>query len=55
MRVVTSSMAAKFVFFLPNPPSYTVTVDESTGKMRITDVSERKKRRHFEVGHQEGY
>ncbi|KAF5961427.1 hypothetical protein HYC85_002636 [Camellia sinensis] len=42
MGAVTSSMAAKFAFFPPNPPSYTVVVDESTGKMRITDVSERE-------------
>ncbi|KAI8023023.1 Alpha/beta hydrolase domain-containing protein 17B [Camellia lanceoleosa] len=42
MRAVTSSMVAKFVFFPPNPPSYTVAVDESIGKMRITDVSERE-------------
>ncbi|KAI8029814.1 Alpha/beta hydrolase domain-containing protein 17C [Camellia lanceoleosa] len=42
MGAVTSSMAAKFAFFPPNPASYTVVVDESTGKMRITDVSERE-------------
>lgn len=40
---MTSSVAAKFAFFPPNPPSYTVVVDESSdsGKLRMTDVSER--------------
>lgn len=31
MGGVTSSMAAKFAFFPPNPPSYRVSKDESTG------------------------
>ncbi|XAR51608.1 hypothetical protein NMG60_11006282 [Bertholletia excelsa] len=39
MGAVTSSMAAKFAFFPPNPPSYGVAQDESTGKLRITDVA----------------
>ncbi|KAI3991824.1 hypothetical protein MKX01_038222 [Papaver californicum] len=38
MGGVTSSMAAKFAFFPPNPPSYKVVVDESTGKLTITGV-----------------
>ncbi|KAL6961103.1 hypothetical protein U1Q18_038866 [Sarracenia purpurea var. burkii] len=42
MGAVTSSMAAKFAFFPPNPPSYKVEVDESTEKMMITDVAERE-------------
>ncbi|KAI3500623.1 hypothetical protein L1887_36447 [Cichorium endivia] len=43
MGAMTSSVAAKFAFFPPNPPSYTVVVDESSdsGKLRMTDVSER--------------
>ncbi|MCI94584.1 alpha/beta hydrolase domain-containing protein 17-like, partial [Trifolium medium] len=30
MGAVTSSMAAKFVFFPPNPSSYGIGVDKST-------------------------
>ncbi|KAK4785233.1 hypothetical protein SAY86_001922 [Trapa natans] len=37
----TSSMAAKFAFFPPKPPSYDVFVEEATGKMRLTDVQPR--------------
>jgi len=42
MGAVTSSMAAKFAFFPPNPPSYGLGVDESTGKNKITGVSTRE-------------
>lgn len=42
MGAVTSSMAAKFAFFPPNPPSYAVVVDESSGKMRMTEVAEKE-------------
>uniref|UniRef100_A0A5B6Z3Y1 AB hydrolase-1 domain-containing protein n=1 Tax=Davidia involucrata TaxID=16924 RepID=A0A5B6Z3Y1_DAVIN len=42
MGALTSSMAAKFAFFPPNPPSYTVVADESTGKMRLSDAPERE-------------
>ncbi|OVA10260.1 hypothetical protein BVC80_1245g5 [Macleaya cordata] len=38
MGGVTSSMAAKFAFFPPNPPSYNLVVDESTGKLTISGV-----------------
>lgn len=38
MGAVTSSMAAKIAFFPPNPPSYGVVVDESTGKLKMTEV-----------------
>ncbi|KAF3647922.1 putative F-box/kelch-repeat protein-like [Capsicum annuum] len=38
MGAVTSSMAAKFAFFPPNPPSYGVAVEESTGKLKMTEV-----------------
>lgn len=39
MGAATSSMAAKFAFFPPNPPSYNITVDEASGKMRFSDVN----------------
>ena len=32
---MTSSMAAKFAFFPPNPPSYTLRVDEVSGKLKM--------------------
>ncbi|XP_021643900.1 uncharacterized protein LOC110637851 isoform X2 [Hevea brasiliensis] len=39
MGGVTSSIAAKFAFFPPNPPSYTVVADESSpGKLVIPEV-----------------
>ncbi|KAK4347820.1 hypothetical protein RND71_034159 [Anisodus tanguticus] len=40
MGAVTSSMAAKFAFFPPNPPSYGVVVEESTGKLKMTEVEQ---------------
>lgn len=40
MGAMTSSMAAKFAFFPPNPASYAVTVEEATGKLRMTEVAE---------------
>ncbi|KAL8471858.1 hypothetical protein ACS0TY_028546 [Phlomoides rotata] len=40
MGAVTSSMAAKFAFFPPNPASYGVTVEATTGKLRMTEVAE---------------
>ncbi|KAK7273265.1 hypothetical protein RIF29_14314 [Crotalaria pallida] len=42
MGAVTSSMAAKFAFFPPNPPSYAVSVDEATGKAKMTGVETRE-------------
>ncbi|XP_052484310.1 uncharacterized protein LOC105794268 isoform X2 [Gossypium raimondii] len=39
MGTATSSMAAKFAFFPPNPPSYNITVNEASGKMRFSDVN----------------
>ncbi|CAA7049933.1 unnamed protein product [Microthlaspi erraticum] len=36
MGAVTSSMAAKFAFFPPNPPSY--GVEDVTGKLKLTGV-----------------
>ncbi|XP_022964250.1 protein ABHD17C-like isoform X1 [Cucurbita pepo subsp. pepo] len=39
MGAVTSSMAAKFAFFPPNPPSYKVEeVEEGSGKLAMTEV-----------------
>ncbi|OIW05432.1 hypothetical protein TanjilG_23258 [Lupinus angustifolius] len=42
MGAMTSSMAAKLAFFPPNPPSYTVAVDEATGKAKMTGVEMRE-------------
>ncbi|MCD7447387.1 hypothetical protein HAX54_028459 [Datura stramonium] len=43
MGGVTSSIAAKFAFFPPNPPSYTVVADESYGgKLCIPEVPRRE-------------
>lgn len=39
MGAVTSSMAAKFAFFPPNPPSYGLEVEEESGKLRMTGVA----------------
>lgn len=42
MGAVTSSMAAKFAFFPPNPPSYKVEeVEDGIGKLAMTEVSPR--------------
>ncbi|XP_023551371.1 protein ABHD17C-like isoform X3 [Cucurbita pepo subsp. pepo] len=42
MGAVTSSMAAKFAFFPPNPPSYKVEeVEDGTGKLVMTEVAAR--------------
>lgn len=39
---MTSSMAAKFAFFPPNPPSYGVEeVEEGSGKLAMTGVAAR--------------
>ncbi|KAL6587915.1 hypothetical protein OROMI_000893 [Orobanche minor] len=43
MGGVTSSIAAKFAFFPPNPPSYTVVTDEScSGALSIPEVQRRE-------------
>lgn len=43
MGGVTSSIAAKFAFFPPNPPSYTVVADESRGgALSIPEVPQRE-------------
>ncbi|EFJ19908.1 hypothetical protein SELMODRAFT_153030, partial [Selaginella moellendorffii] len=38
MGAVTSTVAAKFAFFPPNPPSYRVVKDEVTGNLMLSDV-----------------
>ncbi|CAN6464211.1 unnamed protein product [Victoria cruziana] len=42
MGGVTSSMAAKFAFFPPNPPSYKIVADESRGGLSMTNVPHRE-------------
>lgn len=39
MGLVTSAIAAKFAFFPPNPPSYRLIADESTGGLVIPEIS----------------
>ncbi|BBN10905.1 abhydrolase domain-containing protein 17 [Marchantia polymorpha subsp. ruderalis] len=41
MGAVTSSVAARFAFFPPTPPSYKVLTDEHTGKKFLSDVNPR--------------
>lgn len=45
MGAVTSTMAAKFAFFPPKPPSYGVEEEEEeeegTGRLRMTEVTQR--------------
>lgn len=36
MGGVTSSIAAKFAFFPPSPPSYTVVSDENSGQVKLS-------------------
>nr|GEW26529.1 protein ABHD17C-like [Tanacetum cinerariifolium] len=45
MGAMTSSVAARFAFYPPSPPSYKVVVtddDGGTKKMRLSDVNERE-------------
>lgn len=42
MGSATSSMAAKFAFYPPNPPTYTIVRDESTKKMALSNVLRRE-------------
>lgn len=42
MGGVTSSMAAKFAFFPPNPPSYKVVTDEATGILLLDPFPHRE-------------
>ncbi|KAJ7532304.1 hypothetical protein O6H91_14G082100 [Diphasiastrum complanatum] len=38
MGAVASTVAAKFAFFPPTPPSYKVVKDEVTGRLRLSDL-----------------
>jgi hypothetical protein len=38
MGAVTSSVAARFAFFPPTPPSYQVIEDEVTGKLQLSEA-----------------
>ncbi|VVA91222.1 unnamed protein product [Arabis nemorensis] len=50
MGTTTSTMAAKLAFFPPNPPSYTVETEETTGKMRIsTDMMRHRRDEEIQV------
>ncbi|KAM6549325.1 hypothetical protein CsatB_021001 [Cannabis sativa] len=49
MGAVTSSMAAKFAFFPPNPPSYGLEVEESSGKLRMTGVASTARKENVDV------
>nr|GMC66014.1 protein ABHD17C-like [Ipomoea batatas] len=42
MGAMTSSVAARFAFFPPNPPSYEVVVEGSAAKLKMTEVEERE-------------
>jgi hypothetical protein len=42
MGGVTSSMAAKFAFFLPNPPSYKLVKDDLTGLLLLSPFPHRE-------------
>lgn len=42
MGGVTSSMAAKFAFFPPNPPSYKLVKDELTGLLLLSPFPHRE-------------
>eukprot|EP01018_Ginkgo_biloba_P028252 Gb_35347 [translate_table: standard] len=42
MGGVTSSVAAKFAFFPPSPPSYKIIRDEVTGMLKMSDVPQRE-------------
>ena len=52
MGGVTSTMAAKFAFFPPNPPSYTVV--ESEGKLMMNGVVARENVDILKVGTKRG-
>lgn len=42
MGNATSSVAAKFAFFPPNPPLYTLFMDESSGRLRISEIAHQR-------------
>ncbi|KAL0380982.1 UNVERIFIED_CONTAM: Alpha/beta hydrolase domain-containing protein 17C [Sesamum angustifolium] len=42
MGAMTSSVAAKFAFFPPDPPSYRLMVEKGTRKLRMTEVVDKE-------------
>lgn len=57
MGAVTSTMAAKFAFFPPKPPSYGVEEqeeEEGTGRLRMTEVTERHNVEILRLGTKKG-
>lgn len=54
MGAVTSTMAAKFAFFPPDPPSYKVVAEEGTGKLKMTEVAERENADVLKLGTKRG-
>lgn len=49
MGIITSSIAAKFAFFPPNPPSYNLISDQTSGKFTIPEITSSSSSRSFEV------
>ncbi|KAG8099108.1 hypothetical protein GUJ93_ZPchr0013g34878 [Zizania palustris] len=45
MGGITSTIAARFAFFPPTPPSYTVEADAATGRLAIPEISRTPTRR----------
>uniref|UniRef100_A0A0D9V4B8 Serine aminopeptidase S33 domain-containing protein n=1 Tax=Leersia perrieri TaxID=77586 RepID=A0A0D9V4B8_9ORYZ len=50
MGGVTSTIAARFAFFPPTPPSYTVVADAATGRLLIPEISRPPTRRRRRDG-----
>ncbi|KAL5219851.1 hypothetical protein ABZP36_024564 [Zizania latifolia] len=50
MGGVTSTIAARFAFFPPTPPSYTVVADAATGRLAIPEISRPPARRRRRDG-----
>ncbi|KAM0892464.1 hypothetical protein ACQ4PT_025760 [Festuca glaucescens] len=50
MGGVTSTIAARFAFFPPTPPSYTVVADAATGRLLIPEISRPPARRRRRDG-----
>ncbi|KAG8097291.1 hypothetical protein GUJ93_ZPchr0013g36624 [Zizania palustris] len=50
MGGVTSTIAARFAFFPPTPPSYTVKADAATGRLAILEISRTPARRRRRDG-----
>ncbi|KAK7275061.1 hypothetical protein RIF29_16168 [Crotalaria pallida] len=42
MGNATSSMAAKFAFYPPNPPSYNLFMDEASGILRMSEIAHQR-------------